>query len=282
MYGRNRTLVFPYSLNDTAAQFACDLHSKRYARDVCAFELSLVCSENFVGKTQCATLFNYAEIMLRREEEAAIANLPAVQASLRSERPFYFLHLEKTAGTCLRHHLAKKYINGSSRAIIPCHYGLPCMTFTLDRNDTGAFLGNNSAYLDPYMKEPPMIVAGHFDWGVWDVLGTSSNDVVCYTTVRHPIRRILSLYYERLFPQTLKRFALLTVDELQFYLLQWRGSAHGRWRDEGMSNAACRMLCGQNRYKGRLPHSVSTLDAEDLCTIDIARQRLSTCIVGMQ
>merc|ERR1711907_186623 len=48
-----------------------------------------------------------------------------------------------------------------------------------------------------------------------------------------------------------------------------------------MSNAACRMFCGQNNLKGRLPNA-ARLDRNEPCTFEIARLRLSQCVVGMQ
>ena len=279
VYGKQRVLAFPFLENGELQFYSCDLRSKRHARDVCAFELSLACTKSGTSWEECATIFNYADLMLHKESEAAAADLPAIQPQPRSNRPFYFLHLEKTAGTCLRHHLAKY---GSGASVIPCQHGLHCMTFTLNADDRDAFLDNDSSYLLPYLSRGPSIVAGHFEWGSWNALGLQDDDIACYTTARDPLRRALSLYYERLYPANgRKRFGELTTQELEYYLMQWRGSAHGRWRDEGMSNAACRMFCGQNNLKGRLPNA-ARLDRNEPCTFEIARLRLSQCVVGMQ
>ena len=278
-YSKNRTLFFSYNVDGTPYTYACRLPSMRFAKDVCAMKLSLQCKAHRMTNQQCAVLLKFATKALQKELASAESGLPAVHFSPDSRHPFYFLHLEKTAGTCLRHHLSK-YTGVHS--IIPCHANLHCMTFTLNYSDHDAFVGSDGSVLTSFLQQPPAIVAGHFQWNEWQHIDTASDrDIFCFTNMRHPVKRVISLYYERLYPLNGRRkLSDLSVKELVFYLAEWRGSAHGRWRDEGMSNAACRMMCGQNVAKGRLPSKVGP--RKDLCSFDEIQNRASKCLIGIQ
>ena len=49
----------------------------------------------------------------------------------------------------------------------------------------------------------------------------------------------------------------LLLEDLEFLLGYFYGSAWSRYRDEGLADTACKMLCGLNVHKGRTPEQVA-------------------------
>ncbi|GBG27133.1 Hypothetical Protein FCC1311_033562 [Hondaea fermentalgiana] len=153
-------------------------------------------------------------------------------------------------------------------AFLPCHGGVPCMTFSMS-------------------DAPPSssVIGGHFEFGAWKPLLSPGAQAYCVTIQRHPVARVISFYYERVFPSLQVRLNELPEANLTFVMEQWRGSAFGRWRDEGLSNAGCKMMCGIREYRGFLPEESpypQSLEAAE-CTPDLAVRRLEDeCLIGMQ
>jgi hypothetical protein len=150
------------------------------------------------------------------------------------------------------------------------------------------------------------VIAGHFEWGVWKSSrsqaecssanvrqgGLSSKHPVglqsiiprIFVMLREPIERTISLYYERLFPEIKISLNSLSLEDLDFYLINFRGSAFSAWRDEGFSDSTCRMLCGANVHKGKAPHEVSEAEAASakaLINDRVAISRLHSTVVGL-
>lgn len=112
--------------------------------------------------------------------------------------------------------------------------------------------------------------------------------------LRHPVDRAISLFYERVFPREDLDFGntminALSPTRLNFIIEQFRGSAWGMYRDEGFSNSLCKMLLGQNHFKGKTPAELNWEDIEkgestvkEEGGIGRAIERLDQCVVGLQ
>ena len=237
--------------------------------------------------------------------------LPPPQHKPTPTEPFVFLHHEKCAGTSLRRILARSALQtvGPNSFHIPCFdpinasgpiINLPpgthrasCMSFDL-------------APVPGVYRNQLAVLAGHFAWGVWhqrlpnrrlSVDGSSEREQLpvhsrpnplpvaavprVFLMLREPVSRVVSLYYERLEPQTQVPLNALPEDELAFYLKKFRGSAHSRWRDEGFQNAACKMLCGLHAHKGKEPSEVDAAAAAAQVNTILAVVRLQLCVVGL-
>ena len=84
--------------------------------------------------------------------------------------------------------------------------------------------------------------------------------------LREPVERTISFYYERIYQsweamtkgkQRAMNLNDLPLEDLEFLLGHFYGSAWSRYRDEGLADTACKMLCGLNVHKGRTPEQVA-------------------------
>ena len=96
--------------------------------------------------------------------------------------------------------------------------------------------------------------------------------------LRNPIDRAISLYYERVYPSTQRLLSSLAPEELETLTASFVGSARGRWRDEGLGNSLCRMLCSASFRRGRLPMDQLVPKPLDL---GLAQARLRRSLVGV-
>ena len=146
------------------------------------------------------------------------------------------------------------------------------------------------------------VIAGHFQWGVWnepylhdeqvDEGGKKVDDVEVLNAafppsmaappqavahvaprilvmLREPVGRTISFYYERIFPSWEglgydgpRNMNDLALEDMNLLLAHFKGSAWSRFRDEGLADTACKMLCGANIHKGRTPEQMATKEAE--------------------
>lgn len=60
----------------------------------------------------------------------------------------------------------------------------------------------------------------------------SSLSPSCLTIQRHPVDRVISFYYERIHPFTLRPLSALDPSELDFLARNFYGSAFSKYRDE--------------------------------------------------
>jgi hypothetical protein len=277
-------------------------------------------------------------IDVARARGRAIPPLPPQSPLPTIAHPFVFLHLEKCAGTSLKAHIADKAATLGLRSYIPCHHDLPCEVFHFPPIEAERVKAGHNWYSEyrtrhEWSEGPipmvsgggeidsetgkdealvhtrkrggpvPQVIGGHFEWGAdaWGH-GRREEDIRCFVMLREPLSRAISFYYERVFPDSKKAFGELSVEELEWYMVNWRGSAFSRWRDEGMSNAAFKMLGGGggNIHKGRYPHETDARAEAEAETkmaaeavlglpheqtvvgIKIAEQRLRRCVVGLQ
>ncbi|KAJ8612761.1 hypothetical protein CTAYLR_010395 [Chrysophaeum taylorii] len=244
-----------------------------------------------LGEVRCADLTEAVDALARRRLRAARLGLPIAQATPTRERPFVFLHNEKTAGSSLRRHIAASARRLGVAFYVPCydadavyHQDERCYAFDLEN----ASLANGGD------RAELAVVAGHFQWGVWG----RADHPACFTMVRHPVDRAISLYYERVFQRDDdlggRRLNDLQPDYFQWLLEEFKGSAFGKYRDEGMCDAACKMLLGLNLHKGRGPADLELLrrNRPDLfaaaaggalfLNASLAADRLKQCVVGFQ
>ena len=148
----------------------------------------------------------------------------------------------------------------------------------------------NLDVVPPSRRTTLSVIAGHFQWGVWDTRGRTTTstststttstrplsnrtlgsvsvgsvtrldparlDVACLVMLREPVDRTISYYYERVYPSVKTKLNELSEGDLLFVMNEWIGSAHSRYRDEGLANTACRMMAGVNYRKGVFPNQV--------------------------
>lgn len=224
--------------------------------------------------TDCFALAHVVRDAALFRLDAARHELPTPQSRPSPSDPCVFLHNEKTAGSSLRRFFASSALNLGVGFYVPCYddralYDVDtCYGFDLSH-----FEGDNEV----------AVLAGHFQWGVWDALPRSST-FTCFTMVRHPVDRALSLYYERVYshPDVGGRLVNdLDAVELEWLLREFKGSAFSRYRDEGMCNTMCKMLLGLNVHKGRRPDDVIP-PIPPILNTSLAIERLGRCVVGVQ
>lgn len=241
-----------------------------------------------LSKYMCSSIT--AAVVSRVKPHARLTQfgLPPPQVRPSIQEPFIFLHHEKTAGTSLRRYIVNSALEAKVKFHVPCfmpdkgtgpHIDLPsshiasCMSFNLEKHSV-------------YDKSQLSVIAGHFEWGVWNDRTTlfpfSVSTPRIFIMFRDPIKRAVSLYYERLFPIIDKMINELSLVDLEYYLFQFKGSAYSVWRDEGFMNSTCRMMCGLNIHKGK-NHVTPELEQEALTGIsfDLASKRLNRCVVGL-
>jgi hypothetical protein len=208
--------------------------------------------------------------------------LPRVQAFPTTENPFVFIHIEKTAGSTLRQHLFETAVARNYSCFIPgknrCVYHnnsvhsdidkLPHMTFNL--------------LSDVAHQRPTQILAGHFEWGVWNHISEPPRHVSCFITLRDPVARVLSLYYERLFSLTRVPISSLSAEELETYMIAFVGGGKDgtQLRDEGFSNGAVKALSSANVHKGRYHNTEAPIHRP--LSFSLALKRMEQCVVGIQ
>ena len=112
------------------------------------------------------------------------------------------------------------------------------------------------------------VVAGHFFWDVWKALPSmrSSDSPSVFVMGRHPVTRAISYYYQRCYilEQCLgyqRHLNELSEEELRAFLLGRRAEvgADGRTYvvvDEGIEDAACRVLSNEKHHSGLLVHEL--------------------------
>jgi hypothetical protein len=270
------------------------------------------CRSWLLSSRDCAAL---AVALAQRAAPLAAAEaqgLPPPQHKPTPAEPFVFLHHEKCAGTSLRRVLARSALQATG----PNSFHVPCFD---PANASGPLIdlppGTHRAScmsfdlspVPPQHRGQLAVVAGHFAWGVWhqglsdDPQPNGAQDYAphprllrrplpvavaprVFVMLREPVARAVSLYYERVQPQSQVPLNALSDDELAFYLAHFRGSAFGQWRDEGFQDAACKLMCGAQAHKGKAPREVDLAAAAQLATsvrADVASARLRHCVVGL-
>ena len=214
--------------------------------------------------------------------ELSVYPLPRIQVAPTFENPFVFIHIEKTAGSTLRHHLFETAMARNYSCLIPgktrcaddgvadnkAATKVPHMTFNL--------------FDDITHQRRTQILAGHFEWGVWDQMSQPPHRVSCFVILREPVARVVSLYYERLFPVTGLPLSSFSEQELENYMVSFVGGGKdGRQlRDEGFSNGAVKALSTANVHKGRI-YDVETPMYRPM-SLPVAKKRMEQCVVGIQ
>ena len=253
------------------------------------------CTRHALEKSACVVLTAKMHARARAEMRALALALPPTQAMPSAAQPFVFLHHEKCAGSTLRRYIVAAAKRWGSRFVVPGHNGVADMTFDLSS-------------LAPEEAAPIAVLAGHFQWGVWDALpllsaaaattaATTASagaaaplPVACFVMLREPVSRTISFYYERIFPVTQLTLSEIAPAQLNGLMATFYGSAFSKYRDEGLEESACKMLSGANWHKGKTPEEVVALRAEALgrgstlpgCVRSVASRRLAQCVVGLQ
>ncbi|KAH8051866.1 hypothetical protein JL721_11010 [Aureococcus anophagefferens] len=195
--------------------------------------------------------------------------LPAVQRLPTARRPFLFLHHEDAR-------LCRWAPSSSAPAARGLAFYVPCY------DAAGTYWEDYRCYA--------------FDWGVWDDLESydAAAPPPCFTMVRHPVDRAVSLYYERVYQRDDiggARVNDLPLGEFEWLLRAFKGSAFSRYRDEGFCDAMCKNTLGLSLHRGRLPEDVDARRAAEPALFaayeadldaGLAVDRLRHCVVGLQ
>jgi len=256
-------------------------------------ELSAFCGEHALDPAACAALDVEVRRRVARLAAAKRRGLPAVQRLPTARRPFLFLHHEKTAGSSLRRHVVDAARARGLAFYVPCYdaagtYWEDYRCYAFDVANASAANGGPNAEL--------AVLAGHFEWGVWDDLESydAAAPPPCFTMVRHPVDRAVSLYYERVYQRDDiggARVNDLPLGEFEWLLRAFKGSAFSRYRDEGFCDAMCKNTLGLSLHRGRLPEDVDARRAEEPALFaayeadldaGLAVGRLRHCVVGLQ
>jgi hypothetical protein len=159
------------------------------------------------------------------------------------------------------------------------------------------------------------VVGGHFAWDVWKQLpaittshqsaavrvssggqpvAVSIKPLSCFVMHRHPVARVISYYYQRVYSDKVeffhRRLNEWPAEELRDVIRHIRHPAqllNGSHvlSDEGISNAACRALSGTRITTGLLYHADIVIpsgpDIND-DAIDSAIRNSGQCVAGIQ
>ncbi|GMH97826.1 hypothetical protein TrST_g7074 [Triparma strigata] len=253
-------------------------------------DAALFCRANSID---CGLFFRELSKIVQQQNELRRLNLPKIQYIPTVTSPFIFLHHEKTAGSSLRRYIAQKSSDLGLGFYIPCytadgvyHEDFSCYSFDL----------HNASKVNGGERDDLAVVAGHMQWDVWagedGMKSFSGRTPNCLVMLRHPVDRAISLFYERVFPRDDLDFGNTKINELsptrlKFVVEQFRGSAWGMYRDEGFSNTLCKMLLGQNHFKGKTPSELNWEDIERadkamMEDVERAIENLDQCVVGLQ
>ncbi|KAJ1455301.1 hypothetical protein M885DRAFT_617174 [Pelagophyceae sp. CCMP2097] len=244
-------------------------------------QVAAFCRDHALGTELCAHLARKTHLEALRSLRAAELGLPAVQHAPTAAAPFVFLHHEKTAGTTLRDELVATARRAGLRYFVPCWSSAGGMVnemcYTFDVSNASAVNGGAPSDVE--------VVGGHFQWGVWDALPSSSQPRI-FTMVRHPVERAISYYYERINQGGLVGVRPRALNDVPAADLEWiaanfRGSGFSMYRDEGLCESNCRMMLGRNDHKGRRPNEIAAGAGAPLDRA-LALRRLDACVVGMQ
>lgn len=278
--------------------------------------LHRTCAVQALSASQCVHLASMVYRDLFQQQVLAPAwQLPPRQWFPTPQRPFVFLHMEKCAGTTVR-----ALVDASARrwgldAVIPCYSNMSCFVFDLPAHKPASLgpaerLPSTEAALFFIKRDLSQvsIVAGHFQWGVWQTLpscgaGAPAVDVDCavagFVMMRHPVERVVSQYYERVYSTATSPHHHVHLNELSEEALAelMRTFRWGRWRednavvlvDEGMSDVYCRSLLGRRTTSGRVLHDDErdrTITISSAVRgpgdVDEALRRLNRLVVGLQ
>ena len=222
----------------------------------------------------CSRIVSAVAARLEQCRLSSALGLPPVQHNVPSRSsPFIFLHIEKTGGTTLREFITEAAERHGIKSLVPCHHGVHCTVLSL----SDLFRSGQQDLL-----QEAAVVAGHFFWGVWrhlphwniaHITSLSSleeeeeeEEEVPHLLVmgRHPVDRAISYYYQRCYQvEHCRGYKRMMNNLLPGELLEiGLNERHGRFSpldpsnktivllDEGMSDAACRVLSGRRATSG--------------------------------
>ncbi|GMI21106.1 hypothetical protein TeGR_g3842 [Tetraparma gracilis] len=246
------------------------------------------CREYRLAAADCSRFARQTIEAVLEEEGLNEMNLPQRQfGSPTPEHPFVFLHHEKTAGSSLRRYIVQKALEMEQGFYVPCYdkdgtYWEDMRCYSFDLKNASALNGGEKGDLG--------VVAGHFDWDVWGGLDSFDGDVPpCLVMVRHPVDRAVSLYYERLYPREDfggRKVNELEVEEWEWLLREFKGSAFSMYRDEGLCDTLCSTLLGRSLHRGVKPEDLQVEKIEMLKREGMDERKamghLDKCLVGLQ
>ena len=164
--------------------------------------------------------------------------------------------------------------------MIACHGEINCATYDgaiLETSAAGAGGNQSSAARKALMRmQRAAIIGGHFTYDIEPILLRGRRGLVCLTLVREPVARMISYYYERIFPRSRMSLLEASPERVRVMLASHRtelgsaGTQIGVAHDEGAVNTTLKTMCGPRRV------------ADQTCGVAIAAERLRTgCLVGL-
>eukprot|EP01041_Mallomonas_annulata_P011968 gene11968-25071_t len=225
------------------------------------------CVEDNLGAAECSECIEDISQYLYNKE---LQRFPLIQNMPTPSAPFVFLHIEKSAGSTLRKHIADSADTHGLEYFIPCHKDIHCVTLNIQNHIHRKNLNNVS------------VIAGHFFWDVWQQLPSynysnsknNSNNNNNYSNImqdntasifimgRHPVTRAISYYYQRCHIVSNcigynRMMNDLTTEELKDIMYGRRAEVGEDGRtfvivDEGIEDAACRTIANEKHSSGLL------------------------------
>jgi hypothetical protein len=189
---------------------------------------------------------------------------------------------------------------------VPCYGRVSCLTFDYDSSSSSSSSSSSD----------PVVLAGHFSYGVWEKLSSCQKSKKncrpsCLVIGRNPIDRVVSYYYQRLFlegnsPFHQRRLNDLDSTEWEQLLVSHRFARFQEEQekdeknpninprivmvDEGMSNAFCRTILNRRTTSGlrgtaeEVSSQLSELPAELSFTdedFQVGIGNMGSCVVGV-
>ena len=257
-----------------------------------------------------------SKIRNRRPEIADLGTPP--WSTPNTSQPLVFFHDRKTGGSTLRQQL----FEGANKAGLPhfvagMHFDASPVTYDTHiraivrpagrgrrkdaegkrlRMPSNPPTGHKRAQVKDTFEQAA-VIAGHFSFGIAQYLGdTGRQGFSCLTTVREPMSRLISYYYERMYATVGERRPLRllgpSVAESLFQTAR-------RGTDEGALNTTLKVLCGvsiagsnggslaiegsggNKGGVGVLMEQTPPPPSTAHCSVDAAAVRLDHCLVGV-
>lgn len=186
-----------------------------------------------------------------------------------------FFHDRKTSGSTLREILVQTAKRCRLRYLVPC-YHIPCTVYDFSFSQHEQY--GASASLQGALTSAA-IVAGHFSYDLAPILLSGGKTFACVTMVREPLSRIISYYYERIYPAWGRRNLSLADPALvRDKLSTFRISSQQGVHDEGAINTTWGVLCGNTRAaRGECSLAEATERLQTQCLVGVHERRQDTC-----
>lgn len=184
-----------------------------------------------------------------------------------------FFHDRKTSGSTLREVLVQAARRLRLQYFVPCYAPASCTVYDFSFN-----LQDNGSRTRAAALHNASIIAGHFSYDLAPILMSGGRTFTCVTLVREPLGRIISYYYERIYPVWDRRnLSRANPALLRGKLSLFHGTKKGA-HDEGAINTTWGILCGNARAsRGECSLADATERLQTKCLVGVHERRQETC-----